>query len=142
MSRSLLFILIAAGAAGMWSVMLSRASRLVQPIVGTGLIEGTALMLVIILVIRQRVDLATALTPLGGLLLVLGGFCVFSVDYFSLRAYAMGMEVSIGAPTIAAGAILVPTAVGMVMGESVTIPKLLGISLIGAGIILLARFSG
>jgi uncharacterized membrane protein len=142
MSRSLLFILGAAGAAGMWSVLLSRASKLTHPIVGTGLIEGTALTLVIILIIRQRVDLVSAATPLGAFLLVLCGLCVFSVDYFSLRAYEMGMEVSVGAPTIAAGAILVPTAVGIALGEGVSIPKILGIGLIGSGIFLLARFTG
>ena len=141
MSRSLLFILIAAGAAGMWSVLLSRASKLVHPIVGTGLVEGTALVLVVILLIRNRVDLGNAVTPLGALLLMLCGLCVFSVDYFSLRAYELGMEVSIGAPTIAAGAILVPTAVGIALGEGVSVPKILGIGLIGSGVFLLARFS-
>lgn len=142
MSRGLLYVLIAAGAAGLWSVTLSRASKLVHPIVGTGVVEGTALLLVMILIFRHRVDLGSAMTPLGALLLVVCGLCVFSVDYFSLRAYAMGMEVSVGAPTIAGGAILVPTLVGVSLGEGVTLPKVLGIGLIGAGVFLLARFSG
>lgn len=141
MSRSLLYILGAALAAGLWSVLMSRASKLVNPIVGTGLIEGTAVVLVLILLLRNRVDLSSALTPLGAALLVLSGLCVFSVDYFSLRAYEMGMEVSVGAPTIAAGAILVPTAVGVALGEGISAPKMLGIGLIGAGVFLLARFS-
>lgn len=141
MSRSLLYILGAALAAGLWSVLMSRASKLVNPIVGTGLIEGTAVVLVLVLVLRNRVDLSTALNPLGAALLVLCGLCVFSVDYFSLRAYEMGMEVSVGAPTIAAGAILVPTAVGVALGEGISAPKMLGIGLIGAGVFLLARFS-
>jgi len=140
-SRSLLYILGAALAAGLWSVLMSRASKLVNPIVGTGLIEGTAVVLVLILLLRNRVDLSSALTPLGAALLVLSGLCVFSVDYFSLRAYEMGMEVSVGAPTIAAGAILVPTAVGVALGEGISAPKMLGIGLIGAGVFLLARFS-
>ena len=42
------------------------------------------------------------------------------MDYFSLRAYDMGMEVSVGAPTIAAGAILVPTAAGVALGEGIS----------------------
>ncbi len=142
MSRSLLYILIAAVAAGLWSVTLSRASKLVHPLVGTGLVEGTALVLVVILVFRNRVDLASALTPLGAGLLVICGLCVFSVDYFSLLAYESGMQVSVGAPLISAGAILVPTVVGVALGEGITTPKVLGIGLIGAGIYLLARFSG
>jgi len=141
MSRSLLFILIAAVAAGLWSVLMSRASRLVDPIVGAGLVEGSALVLVVVLVVRHRIDLSSALTPLGAVLLVLCGLCVFSVDYFLLRSYEMGMELSIGAPTLAAGAILVPTVVGLALGEGITLSKLLGISLIGAGVFLLAHFS-
>lgn len=139
MSRSLLFILGAALAAGLWSVLMSRASKLVNPLVGTGLIEGTAVVLVLVLVLRNRVDLSSALTPLGAALLVLCGLCVFSVDYFSLRAYEMGMSMSVGAPTVAAGAILVPSIVGIALGEGVTLPKMLGIGLIGAGVLLLAR---
>ena len=142
MSRSLLYVLIAAGAAGLWSVLLSRASKLVHPLVGTGLVEVTALTIVLVLVMRQRVDLSSALTPLGAGLLVLCGLCVFSIDYFSLRAYEMGVEVSVGAPMISAGAILVPTVAGIALGEGVTVPKVLGIGLIGAGVLLLTRFSG
>ena len=59
-----------------------------------------------------------------------------------MRAYEMGMEVSVGAPTISAGAILVPTVAGIALGEGVSVPKVLGIGLIGAGILLLTRFSG
>ena len=139
MSRSLLFILIAASAAGLWSVLMSRASKLVHPIVGVGLIEGSAVVLVLILLLRNRIDLASAVTPLGAVLLVVCGLCVFSVDFFSLRAYEMGMSVSVGAPVIAAGAILIPAIVGIALGEGVSIPKLLGIGLIGAGVLLLAR---
>lgn len=139
MPRSLLFILIAATAAGVWSVLMSRASKLVHPIIGVGMIEGSALILVLVLLLRHRVDFSSSVTPLGAGLLVLCGLCVFSVDYFSLRAYEMGMSMSVGAPTIAAGAILIPALVGIALGEGVSVPKLLGVSLIGAGVLLLAR---
>ena len=139
MSRSMFYILIAATAAGLWSVVMSRASKLVHPIVGTGLIEGTAVVLVLVLLMRTRVDWSTALTPLGAALLVVCGLCVFSVDFFSLRAYDLGMELSVGAPTIAAGAILIPAVVGILLGEGISFAKLIGIGLIGAGVLLLAR---
>lgn len=142
MSRSLLFILIAATAAGLWSVLMSRASKLVHPVVGVGVIEGSAVILVLVLIARHRVDLSTALTPTGLVLLMLCGLCVFSVDYFSLRAYDMGMELSVGAPTIAAGAILIPVFVGLMLGEGLSLAKLAGIGLIGAGVLVLARLSG
>ena len=139
MPRSLLFILLAAAAAGLWSILISRASKLVHPLVGVGVVEGSALVLVLILVVRHRTDLSGALTPVGVGLLVLSGLCVFSVDYFSLRAYEMGMELSVGAPTIAAGAILVPALVGLLLGEGISALKLVGIGLIGAGVLLLTR---
>lgn len=141
MSRSMIFILIAAGAAGVWTLLMSRASRLVHPVVGAGIIEGSALLLVLLLVLRQRIDVSGAVTPLGALLLVLAGLCVLAVDYFSLRAYEMGMEISVGAPTISAGAILVPTVLGLLMGEGISVTKLLGIGLIGTGVLLLTRLS-
>lgn len=139
MSRSLLFVLLAATAAGCWSVLMSKASRLVDPIVGAGVVEGSALILVIALIARHRIDLSSALTPAGVGLLVLCGLCVFSVDYFSLRAYELGMELSVGAPTIAAGAILIPAVVGLALGEGFTLLKLVGIGLIGLGVFLLTR---
>ena len=139
MSRSLIFILIAAMAAGLWSVLMSRASKLVHPIVGVGLIEGSAVVLVVILLVRHRVELGSAVTPLGAALLVLCGLCVFSVDFFSLRAYEMGMTVSVGAPVIAAGAILIPAVVGIAFGEGISFAKLAGIGLRGAGVLILAR---
>lgn len=139
MSRSMLFVLFAASAAGLWSVLISRASKLVNPLAGVGVVEGSALILVLILLFRQRIDLSSALTPAGVGLLVLCGLCVFSVDYFSLRAYEMGMELSVGAPTIAAGAILIPALVGLILGEGLSLSKLTGIGLIGAGVVLLAR---
>jgi drug/metabolite transporter (DMT)-like permease len=133
------YILIAAGAAGVWSVVMSRASKLVHPIVGVGMIEGSALVLVVILLVRHRVDLSTAVTPMGAALLVLCGMCVFSVDFFSLRAYEMGMELSVGAPMIAAGAILIPAVAVMFLGEGISSAKLVGVGLIGAGVLLLSR---
>ena len=142
MSRSMLYILIAGAAAGTWSVVMSRASKLTHPIVGVGLIEGSAVVLVLILLVRNRVDVTDAVMPLGVALLVICGLCVFSVDFFSLRAYDSGMQLSVGAPIVAAGAILVPAAVGLLLGEGISAAKLLGIGLIGAGVFLLARIPG
>ena len=139
MSRSLLFILVAAAAAGLWSVLMSRASKLVHPVVGAGLIEGSALLLVVLILLRQRVDLAEAIHPPVVTLLVLCGLCVFSVDYFSLRAYESGLDVSVGAPVIAAGAILIPAIVGVAFGEAITWTKVLGVTLISGGVLLLTR---
>ncbi len=142
MTRSLLFILCAATAAGCWSVLMSWASNRVHPIAGAGLIEGSALLLVLILLLRHRNELEGAMTPAGAVILVLCGLCVFSVDYFSLRAYGSGLEVSVGAPLLAAGAILIPAVVGTATGEAITWQKVTGIALIGAGVLLLARLPG
>ncbi|NIN69893.1 MAG: hypothetical protein GTO63_35470 [Anaerolineae bacterium] len=51
------------------------------------------------------------------------------------------MEISVGAPTISAGAILVPTVLGLLMGEGISVTKLLGVGLIGTGVLLLTRLS-
>lgn len=141
MSRGLAFILIASVAAGFWSILLSRASRLVHPVVGTGVVEGSAAVLVLLVILRQRIDLKSSLSLEGVVLLALCGLCVFTVDYFSLRAYDRGLEVSVGAPIIASGAILLPAVVGTMLGERISAAKIVGIVLIGAGILILTRMS-
>lgn len=142
MTRSMHFILLAATAAGAWSVLMSRAAKQVHPVIGAGLIEGSALVLVIALVLRQDIELSRSFTPLGLVLLTLCGLCVFAVDFFSLRAYDMGLAVSVGAPIVAAGAILVPVVVGAALGESLDFARILGIGLIAGGVLILARFAG
>jgi drug/metabolite transporter (DMT)-like permease len=142
MSRGLAFILIASVAAGLWSILLSRASRLVHPILGTGVVESSAVLLVLLVILRQRLEIRGSMSFEGLALLGVCGVCVFAVDYFSLRAYDTGLEVSVGAPIIASGAILLPALVGTVLGERISTAKVVGIVLIGAGTIVLTRLSG
>ena len=141
MSRGVAFILVASVAAGLWSILLSRASRSVHPIVGTGLVELSAVVLVLMVILRQRIDVRSASNVEGIILLVFCGLCVFTVDYFSLRAYETGLEVSVGAPIIASGAILLPAVVGPLLGEKVSLAKIAGVILIGMGIFVLTRMS-
>ncbi len=141
MSRGLAFILIASVAAGLWSILLSRASRSVHPVIGTGIVEGSALLLVVLVVLRQRIDVKSAVSLEGLALLVVCGLCVFAVDYFSLRAYETGLEVSVGAPIISSGAILLPAIVGPMLGERISAAKIVGVALIGVGIFVLTRMS-
>ena len=141
MSRGLAFILIASIAAGLWSILLSRASRSVHPVIGTGIVEGSALLLVVLVVLRQRIDIKSAVSLEGLALLVVCGLCVFAVDYFSLRAYETGLEVSVGAPIISSGAILLPAIVGPMLGERISAAKIVGVALIGVGIFVLTRMS-
>ena len=141
MSRGVTFILIASVAAGLWSLLLSRASRSVHPIVGTGVVELSAVVLVLVVILRQRIDVTSAVSIEGFAFLVLCGLCVFTVDYFSLRAYDQGLEVSVGAPIIASGAILLPAVVGPLLGEKISLAKIVGVILIGAGIFVVTRMS-
>ena len=141
MSRGVAFILVASVAAGLWSILLSRASRSVHPIVGTGIVELSAVVLVLMVILRQRIDVRSASSVEGIVLLVFCGLCVFTVDYFSLRAYETGLEVSVGAPIIASGAILLPAVVGPLLGEKVSLAKIAGVILIGMGIFVLTRMS-
>lgn len=141
MSRGVAFILIASVAAGLWSILLSRASRSVHPIVGTGVVELSAVVLVLMVILRQRIDIKSSMSVEGFALLAFCGLCVFTVDYFSLRAYETGLEVSVGAPIIASGAILLPAIVGPMLGERISAAKIVGVALIGVGIFVLTRMS-
>jgi multidrug transporter EmrE-like cation transporter len=77
----------------------------------------------------------------GFILLVLAGLCAFGIDFFVLKAYASGLPVTIGGPVIIGGSIAIATIVGFFLGDSVTAQKIIGISLVAIGAVVLARIS-
>ena len=73
--------------------------------------------LIAIGIILSRLKSGTLeITSRGVVILLIAGICVFSVDYFSLRAYSKGLSITIGAPILVGGAILVATTLGLRSG--------------------------
>jgi transporter family protein len=136
-----MFVSIAALAGGTWSVLVSRASREMSPVLGPLIAETTGVIIALVLLTTRFRETTLEYSTRGITLLLLAGVCVFSVDYFSLRAYGTHLPVSVGAPVFMGGVILVATVIGFLLGDAITAKKLAGITLIVAGAVILASLS-
>jgi transporter family protein len=141
MARGIPFVLIAAVAGGLWSVLVSRASREVNPFLGPVIAESTGVVIGLMLLAGQMRQTALEYSTRGILLLLLAGACVFSVDYFNLRAYGSELPVSVGAPIFLGGTIMIASVAGFFLGEGISARKLFGIGLVLAGVVLLGSLS-
>lgn len=137
MPRGVSFVLVAAVAGGLWSVLMSRASREVSPLLGPVVAEFTGVLVGLTLIAGQVRQTTLEYSTRGIVLLLLAGGCVFSVDYFNLRAYGAELPVSVGAPIFLGGTIVIASLAGLALGEGVSGRKLLGIGLVLAGVLLL-----
>jgi transporter family protein len=141
MARGVPFVLIAAVAGGLWSVLVSRASREVNPFLGPVIAESTGVIIGLMLLATQVRQTTIEYSTRGITLLLFAGVCVFSVDYFNLRAYGARLPVSVGAPIFMGGTIMIATIVGMLLGEDVSGKKVVGIGLVLSGVLLLGSLS-
>jgi len=141
MSRGVLLIGVAALAGGVWSLLMNRAAQDTDPLLAPMIAESTgAFIALAILLSRFRV--ATPQWSVRSIwLLLLAGVCVFSVDYFTARAYAMRLPISVGAPIFLGGAILVTTVIGLMLGEAFSMKKLGGVLLVATGAVILGTVS-
>ncbi len=141
MSNGVMFIGIAALAGGCWSVLMNRAAQDTSPLLAPMIAEATAVFLALaILASRYRETTFEWSGHSLGMLLI-AGVCVFSVDYFTVRAYGTGLAVSTGAPIFLGGAIMITTVIGFVLGESISGTKLAGIVLVAIGAAILGAVS-
>ena len=109
--------------------------------VGTGVVELTGALLALIVVLARRIDVPQSITPQAFGYLLLAGGSIFVLDYFALRAYEQGLEISIGAPTLAGGSVVLASLIGFALGEEIHPLKIVGALLVVAGVVLLSRVS-
>lgn len=69
---------------------------------------------------------------------MIAGILAFFIDFFALKAYAGGLPLTIGGPLIIGGSMAVATTIGFILGDVVTLTKLLALLLLFVGAILLA----
>jgi transporter family protein len=136
-----MFVSIAALAGGTWSILVSRASREMSPVLGPIIAETTGVIIALVLLTTRFRETTLEYSTRGITLLLLAGICVFSVDYFSLRAYGTHLPVSVGAPIFMGGVILVATTIGFLLGDAISVKKVVGIALIVSGAAILASLS-
>jgi len=141
MSKGVLLIGVAALAGGCWSALMNRAAQDTDPLLAPMIAEATGVFIALAILATRWRGASLEWTARGLGLLLLAGVCVFSVDYFTARAYATELSVSTGAPIFLGGAILVTTAIGLALGESFSWQKLAGIVMVTAGAVVLGMAS-
>jgi transporter family protein len=141
MSQGIIFAIAAAAFFGLWTVFHQLAAAHVDKIFGAILVSLTAVILGIPFLLFGTGSAKLHADPKGIVFLVLAGFCAFGIDYFVLKAYTTGLPVTIGGPVVIGGSIAVATVVGFALGDSISLQKILGIGLIVAGAVILARIT-
>lgn len=71
----------------------------------------------------------------------LAGITAFFIDFLALQAYSRGLSLTIGGPIIIGGSMAVVVLIGFMLGEPITLMKILGIALIVVGGAVLAAIS-
>ena len=139
MSSTVLYAMACALAFGVWNVLHSAASKHINGVLGAMIISAVAIIPAgIILLPGYMQNEPVHWEPRGILFTVLTGLCAFAVDYFALKTFSDGVDVSLASPIIIGGAILISTLVGFGLGEAPSVTKFLGVGLIVAGVMLIA----
>lgn len=138
MSSGIIFAALGAITFGLWTVFHDRASTHINAVFGAIIVSFTAVLVGLIFLIPQLKLATSTANPKGILFAVLAGLCAFGIDYFALKTYSSGVPISIGAPIIIGGSIAIASVIGFFLGESITVPKIIGLILVIAGAIVLS----
>lgn len=137
----IIFAILAAVTFGLWTIFHKLASPYVNQVFGAILVSITAVLFGSIVFFSELKEGHLYSNPKGILYLVLAGVSAFFIDFFALKAYSKGLPITIGGPIIIGGSIAIAIIVGFVLGDSVTLPKILGILLLVLGATILSVYS-
>jgi len=137
----IIFAVLAAGSFGLWTVFHKLASPYVNQIFGAIIVSLTAVIFGTVVFLFKARGAQLFSDPKGILFIVLAGIAAFFIDFLALQAYSRGLSLTIGGPIIIGGSMAVAILIGFVLGEPITLLKILGIALIVAGGAVLAGIS-
>lgn len=135
---AIIFAVLAAIAFGFWTVFHKLASTHIDQVFGAIVVSFSAVILGAIVLIPRLKSAQLVSDSKGIYFLIAAGICAFLIDYFALTAYSKGLPINIGGPIIIGGSIAVVAVIGFVLGDPVTIPKLIGLGLLLSGAIVLS----
>ncbi len=133
MSINILYVVIGALGTGLWNVFISSASRQMHPLLGALITELTAFTAGALIFLPVLSGGFPKVTSRAVILCMLAGLSVLLADYFILKAYKLGLQISIGGPIIIGGSIIVVTLMGLFLGEKMTLLKAASILMIVCG---------
>ena len=141
MSEGLFFAIAAALVFGLWTVFHKQAASQIDSLLGAIIVSVTAAFIGIIFFLPKLKTAVFQVSPKGIIFAVFAGIFALLLDFFVLKSYGSGFPISIGAPIVIGGSIAVASIVGLFLGESVTLAKILGLVFVIAGSGMLAAFS-
>lgn len=141
MQPGIVFAIITAIVFGLWTVFHDQASNHINSLFGAIIVSLTAVIIGAILFLPSFKSVTLYSNPKGIIFAVLAGVCALALDYFALKTYSSGVPVSIAGPIIIGGSIAVASIIGFFIGESVTLLKVVGLTMVIAGSSLLASFT-
>jgi transporter family protein len=141
MSTSILYVIIGALGTGLWNVFISSASRQMHPLLGALITELTAFTAGVLFFLPVLSSGFPKVSFRAVIMCMLAGLSVLLADFFILKAYKQGVQISIGGPIIIGGSIVVVTLMGLFLGERMTLLKALSILMIVSGASILGSLS-
>jgi len=141
MHIGILFAIITATALGFWTFFHKLASPHVNSLFWAIIISLTAVIIGAIFLV-PNIKITTLYSDVKGVIfLVLSGVSVITIDYFALKTYWTNIPISIAWPIIMWGSIVIAIILGLCIWEQMTLLKLLGISLIAIGTVILSMIA-
>lgn len=134
----ILFAAFAAVAFGFWTVFHKFASTHIDQIFGAIIVSLSAVVVGAIVLIPKLKSIQLVSDSKGVYFAIAAGIMAFLIDYFALTAYSKGLPINIGGPIIIGGSIAVAAVIGFVLGDSITLPKIIGLGLLLAGAVILS----
>ena len=141
MSTNILFVIIGALGTGLWNVFISSASRQMHPLLGALITELTAFTAGALIFLPVLSSGFPKVSFRAVIMCMLAGLSVLLADFFILKAYKQGVQISVGGPIIIGGSIVVVTLMGLFLGERMTLLKALSILMIVSGASILGNLS-
>ncbi len=108
----IIFAVVAAIAFGLWTVFHQQAASHIDKLFGAILVSLTAVVIGAIILLPKIKNVTLYTNPKGIIFAVLAGACALAIDYFALKAYGAGLQVSIGGPIIIGGSVAIAARIG------------------------------
>lgn len=136
-----LFLIILAGISiGTYSFFQKKASAKISPPLANFFIAiSTLITSLLTIFLWQKGKQKFLLTKEGIIFAVLIGIFATGIDLFAIWGYSKGVSLSVGGPLITATGIVLTLIYGLISGEPLTFYKILAVSLILIGAMMLGR---
>ncbi|EKE26606.1 MAG: hypothetical protein ACD_4C00233G0007 [uncultured bacterium (gcode 4)] len=139
MHSGVIYAIIAAFAYGIWTVFHSQAANHISNLLGAVIVSMSAVIMgIIFFVLSPNKNNLLVWDNRGLIFAILAGIMALAIDYFVLKAYWSGLEISIAGPIIIGWSIAVAVFIGFFLGEPISLLKILGLILVIGGASLLA----